>query len=64
MQQIAVVSELCGYGKDINAFEQELSKALKSIRVEIKSFQDLKENQRYLKTRKNIVIAPETPNQL
>jgi hypothetical protein len=59
-EEIEVVSELCGYGKDITTFEQELKKACDSIGLEIESFKDLSQEQLH---RNTIEIAPQTPNQ-
>jgi hypothetical protein len=62
-KEIEIVSELCGYGKDINAFEQELKKACELIGVKIQSFKNLREIQpERINKHQKIEITPETPN--
>ena len=61
--EVEIVSELCGYGKDIATFEQELKKACDSIGLKIKSIEDLRENQPDRNKHQKIEIFPETPNQ-
>lgn len=62
-KEIEVVSELCGYGKDIIAFEQELKKACDLIGLEIESFKNLREIEPDIRNKyQKKVIAPETPN--
>lgn len=60
-QEIEVVSERCGYGKDIATFERELKKACDSIGVEIKSFKDLRDKPES-EDEQGIEIAPKTPS--
>lgn len=57
-KEVSVVSERCGYGGDIAAFERELKKACNSIGVEIERFEDLKEAQPESQKESGIEIAP------
>lgn len=62
-EEIQVVSERCGYGRDIAAFERELKKACDYIGVKIESFEDFRDDTRNHSKDKDIEIAPETPTQ-
>jgi hypothetical protein len=60
-KEIKVVSELCGYGQDIEAFERELKKACNAIGLEIEGFQYFQENELDSLKEPTVEIAPETP---
>lgn len=62
-KEIEIVSEHCGYGQNIDAFEQELKKACNSIGIEIEGFKDLREDKSDQIKERKVVIAPETPTQ-
>ena len=62
--EIEVVSERCGYGDDLAAFERELKKACDSIGVEIESFKDLREDEPKNEAETGAEIAPDAPNRL
>ena len=57
-KDIKVVSERCGYDEDIAAFERELKKACSLIGVEIKRFEDLREDELENQQKPEIEIAP------
>ncbi|MDJ0725564.1 MAG: hypothetical protein QNJ38_10675 [Prochloraceae cyanobacterium] len=55
---------LSGYGQDLNSFRQALQEAGAEMGLAIESLKDLLGPPPSLKPRKNIEIAPETPNTL
>jgi hypothetical protein len=63
-QGIATAAELCGYGSDLNTFEQELKQACQNIGVEVKELSDLITDQQMIKQGMGIEIAPDTPSEL
>lgn len=61
---IETATELCGYGKDINAFQEELKQACRDIGVEINELSDLITTQQTLRREGGFEIAPESPTEL
>lgn len=59
-----VAAELCGYGKNINHFQQELHQACQQIGVEISELSDLITEQQVVRQSGGIEIAPDTPSEL
>lgn len=59
-----VAAELCGYGKDIPQFQQELRQACQQIGVEISELSDLITEQQVVRQNGGIEIAPDTPSEL
>lgn len=59
---IEIAADRCGYGQDLDTFEQELQKAGDHIGVEIQGFQDLITDSRTEDP--GVEIAPDTPTQL
>lgn len=64
MQGIATAAQLCGYGSDLNSFEQQLQRACQDIGVEIQELSDLITPQQMVKQGLGIEIAPDTPSEL
>lgn len=63
-QGIETATELCGYGQDINAFQEELKKACRDIGVEIDELSDLITTQQTLRREGGFEIAPESASDL
>jgi hypothetical protein len=61
-EDIATASYNCGYGDNIELFQQELRRAGESIGVNIENFSDLTDTPRAMNKNTGIEIAPETPN--
>lgn len=61
---ISVASQRCGYGDDLNAFEQALHKAGEHIGVEINHFGDLLEPPTDPMSERGEVVAPDSYGQL
>lgn len=59
-----VAAELCGYGKDIPRFQQELRQACQQMGVEISELSDLITEQQIARQNGGIEIAPDTPSEL
>ena len=63
-QGIETASHLCGYGKDISNFQQQLKQACDNIGVEIHELSDLITDQQLVKEAGGIEIAPDTATEL
>lgn len=63
-QGTEVAAELCGYGKDLSQFQQELQRACQQIGVEISELKDLITEQQIVQQNGGIEIAPDTPSEL
>lgn len=59
-----VAAELCGYGKDVAQFKQNLQQACQQMGVEISELSDLITEQQVVRETGGIEIAPDTPSQL
>lgn len=59
-----VAAKLCGYGENINQFQQELHQACQQIGVEISELSDLITEQQLVRESGGIEIAPDTPSEL
>jgi hypothetical protein len=62
-KDIETVASRCGYGNDINAFEQALQQAGQHLGLEIHSFDDLTKPPQERET-EGVEIAPESLGQL
>lgn len=60
-QGVETAARLCGYGEDINTFEQELEKACESMGVDSSN---LITQQDLIKVTEGKIIAPETASEL
>lgn len=63
-QGLNVAAELCGYGKDLPKFQQELQQACQQIGVEISELSDLITEQQTVLQTGGIEIAPDTTSEL
>ena len=63
-QGIGVAAELCGYGDDLNAFQQELTQACDRIGVKINELKDLVTDQHTARQIGGIEVAPDTASEL
>lgn len=61
---LEVAASRCGYGEDLETFEQALKQACDYIGVELHSFEDLSKGQPRAQQEAGIEIAPDTPTQL
>lgn len=59
-----VAAELCGYGKDLAQFQQELQLACQQIGIEISELRDLITEQQVVRQSGGIEIAPDTSSEL
>jgi hypothetical protein len=62
-QGMAIAAQNCGYGNDLDTFDEAVKKAGQAIGIEIKQFSDLIEGKETL-IEPGIEIAPDTPGQL
>lgn len=63
-QGIETAAHLCGYGSDLNKFDQALRQACQNIGVDINQLSDLITDQQPIKQSLGIEVAPDTPSQL
>lgn len=63
-QGLETAAYLCGYGENLQGFEQELKTACKQIGVEIGSLGDLITDQQTVRRTHGIEIAPDTVAEL
>lgn len=64
-QGIETAAELCGYGRDLNTFQQELQQACDRIGVKFYELSDLITDQQSIIDRQGgIEVAPDTPAEL
>lgn len=63
-QGIETAAYLCGYGKHLDNFKQNLVQACDDIGVEVHELSDLITDQQMLKESGGLDIAPETPSNL
>lgn len=63
-QGIETAAHLCGYGKDISNFKQQLKQACDKIGVEIYELSDLITDQQLVKEAGGIEIGPDTASEL
>ncbi|MBD3880255.1 hypothetical protein IFO70_00645 [Phormidium tenue FACHB-886] len=63
-QGITVAADLCGYGTDLNRFQQELEKACSDMGVKISELSDLITDQQTVIHQGGIEVAPDTPAEL
>lgn len=63
-QGIETAADLCGYGKDLNLFRQELEKACQQMRIEFHELSDLIKDEKSLLQMEGEIVAPDTPSQL
>ena len=61
---IATAAHLCGYGEDINSFQQKLKQACDRIGVKYNELSDLITDQDIIIDRGGIEVAPDTPSEL
>ncbi|OKH36854.1 hypothetical protein NIES2119_15650 [[Phormidium ambiguum] IAM M-71] len=61
---IETATKLCGYGQDINTFQEELKQACHDIGVEINELSDLITTQQTMRREGGFDIAPESPTEL
>lgn len=61
---IEVAAERCGYGNDIERFQQELKQACDRIGVTFESFGDILKSSTKDDQVIGEIVAPDTPNQL
>lgn len=57
-------AELCGYGRDVGNFSQELKQACQDIGVDIDELSDLITDQQIVIGDGGVEVAPETPSEL
>ncbi|NEP59152.1 MAG: hypothetical protein F6K31_19360 [Symploca sp. SIO2G7] len=60
-QEVEVTAKLCGYGKDLKAFRQELEKACEQMGLTVN---DLISQENFSYQKQGTIIAPETPSDL
>ncbi|MDX2100435.1 MAG: hypothetical protein SFW36_21885 [Leptolyngbyaceae cyanobacterium bins.59] len=63
-QGIETAAHLCGYGKDLNRFQDALKQACDRIGVEIHTLSDLVTDQQVVLRDGGIEVAPDTPAEL
>lgn len=64
-QGIETAADLCGYGTDLNRFEQELKQACQRIGVDLHTLSDLiTDQQSIMQNHGGEVVAPDTPAEL
>ncbi len=63
-QGIETAAYLCGYGKNLDNFKQNLVQACDNIGVQIYELSDLITDQQTVKESGGLEIAPETPSNL
>lgn len=63
-QGLETAAEQCGYGNDLNSFENELKQACQKIGIEIHDLSDLITDQQQIKQGRGIDIAPDSPSNL
>jgi pyruvate-formate lyase-activating enzyme len=61
---IEVAAQRCGYGTDLDRFEQELKRAGDAIAVDIQSFDDLVSNSQDNSPDRGVEIGPDSQTQL
>lgn len=63
-QGLKTAAYQCGYGKDLNRFQQTLKQACQDIGVEIQELSDLITDQQSVINIGGIEVAPDTPSEL
>jgi hypothetical protein len=63
-QGVAVAAYLCGYGQDVDTFQQALRDACHQIGVDITELSDLVTEQQNVRQAGGIEIAPDTASEL
>ncbi|HEY9853198.1 MAG TPA: hypothetical protein V6D28_27245 [Leptolyngbyaceae cyanobacterium] len=63
-QGIETAAYLCGYGKNLDNFKQNLVQACDNIGVQVYELSDLITDQQTVKESGGLEIAPETPSNL
>lgn len=63
-QGVETAARLCGYGEDINAFQQELKQACERINVQYNELTDLITEQQNLIEMGGVEVAPHTASEL
>lgn len=63
-QGVAIATQLCGYGDDINTFQQELKKACERIGVKFNGLNDLITDQQSVIEHGGVEVAPDTASEL
>lgn len=63
-QGIETAAMRCGYGQDLESFEQNLKQACDRIGVDIQELSDLVTDQQRVIEKGGLEIAPETPSDL
>lgn len=63
-QGIETAADLCGYGKDLGTFSQELKQACQNIGVDIDELSDLITDQQTVMGDGGVEVAPDTPSNL
>lgn len=63
-QGLETAATQCGYGNNLESFQQELKQACREIGIEIETLGDLMTEQEYLPRDRGVDIAPDTPSSL
>lgn len=63
-QGIQTAAELCGYGQDLNRFQQQLTQACNNIGVEFHELTDLITDQQTVLRQGGTEVSPDTPSEL
>ncbi len=63
-QGVETAANLCGYGEDIKAFQQELKQACERINIKYNELTDLITEQQNLIQMGGVEVAPDTASEL
>jgi hypothetical protein len=63
-QGVETAANLCGYGRDLNAFRAELKNACQNMRIEFHELSDLIKDERISVGMDGTTVAPDTESEL